>query len=73
MAVMETAALTKGMNAAEYYHSTPLEALIPFFSKNILDVYLVQPYLERLHSTPEDGAAFQNRDRTGVLLETLFE
>lgn len=70
---LETAVLTKGMSAVEYYHSTPLEELIPFFSKNILDVYLVQPYLDRLHTTPDEGAAFQDRGRNDALLETLFD
>lgn len=32
----------------EFYASTPPEDLIPFFSKNVLDVHLIQPFLKRL-------------------------
>ena len=63
-------------NVAEYYSSTPLDELIPFFSRNILDVYLVQPYLERLHAleagTWDGRTAPAGQERDG-LINTLFD
>ncbi len=63
-------------NVAEYYHSTPLDELIPFFSRNILDVYLVQPYMERLHAL--EGGAWDGRSGAASqepagLISTLFD
>lgn len=49
---------------SEFYDSTPPEALISFFSKNILEVHLVQPYRERiaeLNGAPA-GPASSNPD-----------
>jgi hypothetical protein len=72
---LESAALGRGMSPAEYYRSTPVEELIPFFSKNILDVYLVQPYLERVHSAAAGVWERQpaGPEEQGRLITTLFE
>jgi CRP-like cAMP-binding protein len=72
---LESAALGRGMSPAEYYRSTPVEELIPFFSKNILDVYLVQPYLERVHSAATGVWERQpaGPEEQGRLITTLFE
>ena len=67
---------TPGATAAEYYHNTPVEELIPFFSQNILDVYLVQPYLARLQASETgawDGGASAGDADSGGLITTLFE
>jgi CRP-like cAMP-binding protein len=73
---LESASLAGASSPAEYYHNTPLEELIPFFSKNILDVYLVQPYTERIHAaaigTWDAQATHREAEREG-LLTTLFE
>ncbi|MEE8433312.1 MAG: hypothetical protein V3S64_00855, partial [bacterium] len=43
---------------SDFYDTTPPEDLIPFFSKNILEVHLIQPYLDALADmgAPETGA-----------------
>jgi len=73
---LESAALGRGANVADYYHNTPVEELIPFFSKNILDVYLVQPYVERLHAAEAgawEGPSSQAAADKDGLLSTLFD
>jgi CRP-like cAMP-binding protein len=73
---LHSAALGQGLSAAEYYHTTPVEELIPFFSQNILDVYLVQPYLARLHASEAgawEGQPTQGEADSGGLITTLFE
>jgi CRP-like cAMP-binding protein len=73
---LESASLGKGLSPAEYYHNTPLDELIPFFSKNILDVYLVQPYAARLQAAEAgawEGQPAQGATDSDGLITTLFE
>ena len=48
----------------DFYASTPPEDLIPFFSKNVLDVHLIQPFRQRLSelgfANPAAGAMPEN-------------
>ena len=77
---LETTAERALSDISEFYDTTPPEDLIPFFSKNILEVHLIQPYLDALAdmSAPETGAG---EDASGAapaaeskeLLDSLFD
>ncbi len=59
---LETAQGRPASDISEFYDSTPPEALIPYFSQNILEVHLVQPCRERLAEiTARHGRATASR------------
>lgn len=61
----------------EFYDTTPPEDLIPFFSKNILEVHLIQPYVDALADLgggDADGAAGgPPAGESKELLDNLFD
>lgn len=75
-------------NADIFYKATAPEILIPFFSKNILDVHLIHPYLEKMglpdprqgkneeeeNGEPlDDGMDSGSNDEGAALVDSLFD
>ena len=56
---MESAHGDSSSNISTFFDTTPSEDLIPYFSKNILDLHLIRPYLEKMgdvsNLTPPGG------------------
>ncbi|MCH9046743.1 MAG: hypothetical protein IIA40_11620 [SAR324 cluster bacterium] len=52
---LEMASSAMNVNVQEYYGNKSAEEMIPFFSLQILDSFIIRPYLEKVDGLSKPG------------------